>query len=181
MYLWDFSCSIVPLSTTGKWGYFFQKSIRLAILPITCTKGNMGKAWLYNPRTPCLPLKEYYIKQTIIYNSCYYSSLNYNKRSSQWCTCNLKHVHWNKFNKLKPASLLLHQPHSQPASFLLATMWIAWTPSDGMCYHTHTLPSLPSVLHIPTVITHITPFRKGHLAILSMLAIFPPSIICKPV
>jgi len=46
-------------------------------------------------------------------------------------------------------------------------MWIAGKPSDGMCYHKHKLPSLPDVLHISSVVTHITPFRKDHLAILS--------------
>jgi len=46
-----------------------------------------------------------------------------------------------------------------------------------MCYHRHTQPSLPDVLHIPSVVTHITPFRKGRLAILPSLAIFPSSTI----
>jgi len=61
--------------------------------------------------------------------------------------------------------------------FLLAMMWIAGTPSDGMCYHKHTLPSLPDVLHIPSIVTHITPFRKRNVAILLSLAIFPSSTI----
>jgi uncharacterized Fe-S center protein len=54
----------------------------------------------------------------------------------------------NKVNKLKPMSLLLHQPLSQPASLLVAIMWIAGSPSDAVCYHKHTLLSLPDVLHI---------------------------------
>ena len=29
----------------------------------TEAKGNMAKAWPYNPHTPCLPLNEYYIEQ----------------------------------------------------------------------------------------------------------------------
>jgi hypothetical protein len=56
-------------------------------------------------------------------------------------------------------------------------MWMAGTPSDGMCYHNHTLPSLPDVLHKQSVVTHITSFHKGHLAILPSLAIFPASTI----
>jgi hypothetical protein len=56
-------------------------------------------------------------------------------------------------------------------------IWIAGSPSDGMCYHQHTLPSLPSMLHIPSVVTNITPFHKGHLAILLLLAILPSSTI----
>jgi hypothetical protein len=36
-------------------------------------------------------------------------------------------------------------------------MWLAGTPSDAMCYHKHTLPSLPNMLHVPFVIMHITP------------------------
>ena len=61
-------------------------------------------------------------------------------------------------------------------------MWVAGTQSDGMCYHKHTLPSLPEVLHIPSVVTHITPFHKGNVTILPSLAIFPSSttpIHCK--
>ena len=58
----------------------------------------------------------------------------------------------NKVNKPKPSSLLLHQPLSQLASFLLATIWNAGTPSDGMCYNKHTLPSLSD----QSVITHIS-------------------------
>jgi hypothetical protein len=60
--------------------------------------------------------------------------------------------------------LLLHQPLSQPTIFLLAMMWIAGMPSDGMYYDKNALNNLPDMLHIPSVITHITPFRKGHLA-----------------
>ena len=56
-------------------------------------------------------------------------------------------------------------------------MWNAVTPSDGMCYHKRTLPSLPDVLHMPSVVTLITPIRKGHLAILPSLAIFRASTI----
>jgi hypothetical protein len=74
-------------------------------------------------------------------------------------------------------SLVLHQPLSRPVSFFVATMWIAGTPSNGMRYHKHTLPSLPGVLQIPSVVTHITPLRKEHLAILPSLTIFPSSTI----
>jgi len=122
-------------------------------------------------------MNEYWIEQSIIYNSYFYSSLNCNKLSFQRCTYNFKHAYWNKVNKLKPTSLLLRQPLSEPASFVEATMWMAGTPSDGMCYHNHTLPSLPDVLHTQPVVTHITPFRKGHLAMLPSLAIFPASTI----
>jgi len=86
-------------------------------------------------------------------------------------------VYRNKVNKLKPTSLLLHQPLSQPA---VLTMWNAGTHSDGMCYHRHKLLSLPDVLHILYHLsshTHSTPFRKGHLAILSPLATFPSRTI----
>jgi hypothetical protein len=73
--------------------------------------------------------------------------------------------------------LLLHQSLSQLTSFLLAMIWIAGTPSDGMCYHQHALPSLSIVLHKPSVIINITPLCKGHLAILPLFAMFPSSII----
>jgi hypothetical protein len=77
----------------------------------------------------------------------------------------------------KATSLLLYQPLSQSACFFVATMLIAGTTSDGMCYHKHTLPSLPIMLHTPSIITYITPFGKGHLATLHSLAIFPSSTI----
>jgi hypothetical protein len=96
-----------------------------------------------------------------IYKSCNYSSLIYNNWSLQCCTCNLKHVYWNKVNKLKSTSLLLHQLITQPATVLVATMWIVWTPSDAVCHHIHTLPSLPDMLHITFVVIHITHFAKA--------------------
>jgi len=71
----------------------------------------------------------------------------------------------NKVNKLKPTLQVLHQPLSQPATFLVAMTWLAGTPLDGICYDKHTLPTLPGMLHMPSVAIHITPFRKGHLAI----------------
>ena len=52
-------------------------------------------------------------------------------------------------------------------------MWIAGTPSNGMCDHKHTLPSLPDVLRIPFVVTHITPFHKGNLVIISLVGYIP--------
>jgi hypothetical protein len=73
----------------------------------------MTKPWPYNNHTPCLPLTEYYIEQTIIY-----SSLKYNKLTFQCFTCNLKYVYWNKVNKLEPNSLLLHQPVPQSGTLL---------------------------------------------------------------
>jgi hypothetical protein len=53
-------------------------------------------------------------------------------------------------------SLLLNQPLSQPASYLVATMWIAGRPSDGKSYQGHTLPSHADMLHILSDVTHIT-------------------------
>jgi hypothetical protein len=91
-------------------------------------------------------------------------------------------MHSNKVNKLKLMPLL-HQSLSQPASFILATMWIAGTPSVGMCYHKHTLPCLPDVLHtcVPSLVTHITQFRKSYLVVLPSLALFPSSTILRHV
>ena len=60
---------------------------------ITYTKDNKDKARPYNPHTPCLPSNDYYIEQTVIYSSSYYSSTNYNKWSFQWCKSNFKHVY----------------------------------------------------------------------------------------
>ena len=127
-----------------------------------------------NPQIPCLDLNEYYIEQTIIYSNCYYSSLNYNKWYFQWFACNLKHVYWKKVNTLKPTLLWLYQPLSEPASFLLATMRIAGTPSHGMCYHKHTLPSILDVLNIYHLSSHtrIAPFRTfGHITLVYYISL----------
>jgi len=44
---------------------------------------------------------------------------------------------------------------------------------ECVTYLRRTVPSLPSALQMPSVVTHITPFHKDHLAILPSLAIFP--------
>ena len=63
----------------------------------------------------------------------------------------------------------LHQPLSQPESFLLATMWIAGTPSDGMCYHQRTLPSVPDMLHMPSVNHTISQRLFGHITLVGYI------------
>ena len=54
-------------------------------------------------------------------------------------------------------------------------LWNAGTPAEGMCYRKHTLPGVPDLLHMPSVVTHITPFRKGHLAIYRHWLYPPPT------
>ena len=58
--------------------------------------------------------------------------------------------------------ILLHQPISQAAAFLVAKMWLVATPRDAFCYHKHRLFCLPDVLHVLPLVTNITPGRKGH-------------------
>ena len=72
---------------------------------------------------------------------------------------------------------LLPQPLPQPATFLVTTMRIAETSSYGICYHKPTQPSSPHVLHVLSLVTHITPFRKNHLRILPSFVIFSSSTI----
>jgi hypothetical protein len=74
---------------------------------------------------------------------------------------------------MKLTKLALHQPLPLTTNFLLATMWIAGTPSDGICNNNHKLRILPEVQHVPFVVTLIALVRNGLLAILPSLAIFP--------
>jgi hypothetical protein len=51
-------------------------------------------------------------------------------------------------------------------------MWIAGMPSDGMCYHKHTMPSLANMLHIPSVIKHyhnISQRPFGHIILVGYI------------
>jgi hypothetical protein len=74
---------------------------------------------------------------------------------------------------MKLTTLVLLQPLPQTTNFLLVTMWIAGTLSDGICNHNHTLCILPEVQHVPFVITLTTTARTGLLAVLPSLAILP--------
>ena len=92
----------------------------------------MAKAWPYNPHTPCLALNITLNNnlQQLLLSQFKLQQMIFAVEYMQFKTC-----------VLKLTMLILYQPLSQPATFLVAKMWFAGTPSEGMCYHKHTLPT----------------------------------------
>jgi hypothetical protein len=49
----------------------------------------------------------------------------------------LRHAYTYRYNKQTVNKLVLHEPESQTTALLVATVWIARTPSDAVCGHKH--------------------------------------------
>jgi len=87
-----------------------------------------------------------------------------------------KYLYWLHFNKYKITTILLLQPLSQATAFLVATMLLAGTPSDVIFLIT----SLPCVLRVLPLGTHITPFCNGRLCTLPS-QLYTPQILLFPI